>query len=115
MQSNLNNGIALVFGSSGGIGNSIYKLLKNNYTYSKVYGFNRNSNPEMDLNNEKYLKSLADNFKTKNLRIKLLINTIGFLHSEKYLPEKKYQDISQEYLMWSLLAFSIAAQSKELY
>ena len=99
MKANTSKGIAVIFGSSGGIGNSIYNLLKNSNKYSKVYGFSRKSNPDMDINSEKYLNSLAENFLTKNFKIKLLINTIVYNH--KYLPEKKYQDISLDYLIKS--------------
>ena len=88
--------IAIVFGASGSIGSSIcYQLQSKNF---KVYGFSRNDNPTLDILNEHYLKDIANTFINQNIRIKLFINTIGFLHDEKYSPEKKIQDINFEYM-----------------
>ena len=88
--------IAIVFGVSGSIGSNIYTQLQNkNY---KVYGFSRNNNLKLDILNEKYLKGLANTFVEKNIKIKLFINTIGFLHNDQFSPEKKFQDINFEYM-----------------
>jgi short-subunit dehydrogenase len=97
MQESNNLSNAIVFGSSGGIGNSIYNQLKNSNNYN-VFGFSRKSSPKLDFANEKYLKSLSTKFINKNIQIKLLINTIGFLHDGRHTPEKKSQDISLEYM-----------------
>ena len=90
--------IALVFGNTGGIGKSIYTKLINSNRYEKVYGFNRNSDPSIDITNEKSLQSIANKFSEQNIKIKLLINAVGYLHDKNYLPEKKFQDISSEYM-----------------
>ena len=88
--------IAIVFGASGGLGSNIsYQLQNKNF---KVYEFSRNSNPKLDILSEKYLKDVANTFIEKNIKIKLFINAIGFLHNEKYSPEKKIQDINFEYM-----------------
>ena len=86
--------IALVFGVSGGIGNSIYSQLENKNF--KVYGFCRNTNN--NIISEQYLKNLSYEFMKQNLKIKIFINTIGFLHDDNYFPEKKLQDINPEYM-----------------
>ena len=86
--------IALVFGVSGGIGNSIYNQLENKNF--KVYGFSRNTNNNVI--SEQYLKELSYEFMKQNLKIKIFINTIGFLHDDNYFPEKKLQDINPEYM-----------------
>ncbi len=88
--------IAIVFGVSGSIGGNIYSQLENkNY---KVFGFSRNKNPKSDILNEQYLKDLANTFIEKNIKIKLFINSIGFLHNDEFSPEKKFQDINFEYM-----------------
>ncbi len=92
-----NKKAALVFGVSGGIGSSIYSnLKKKNF---EVYGFSRTTEPNNNnIISEKYLKDLSNKFIEQNIKIKIFINTIGFLHDNYNSPEKKLQDINQEYM-----------------
>ena len=92
------NGIAVVFGNSGGIGQCIFNQLKQRKDFSAVYGFSRSSNPSINLTDQKSFASIANDFSKKGLKIKLLINAIGFLHNEIYLPEKRYQDINTDHM-----------------
>ena len=88
--------IALVFGISGGIGSNIYNHLKRKKF--KVYGFSRTKELNSDIISENYLKALSQKFTEQNIKIKIFINAIGFLHDNYYSPEKKLQDINQEYM-----------------
>ena len=88
--------IAIVFGASGSIGGNITLQLQNKNF--KVYDFSRNNNPTVDILNENYLKDISNTFIKQNIKIKLFINAIGFLHDEKYSPEKKIQDINFKYM-----------------
>ena len=88
--------IAIVFGASGSIGSNITLQLQNKNF--KVYDFSRNNNPTVDILNENYLKDISNTFIKQNIKIKLFINAIGFLHDEKYSPEKKIQDINFKYM-----------------
>ena len=87
---------ALVFGVSGGIGSNIYSNLKRKKF--EVYGFSRTTEPNYNIISEKYLKDLSLKFIEQNIKIKIFINAIGFLHNNYYSPEKKLQDINQEYM-----------------
>ena len=87
---------ALVFGVSGGIGSSIYSHLKRKKF--KVYGFSRTSERNNNIISEKYFKDLSHKFTEQNIKIKILINAIGFLHDNYYSPEKKHQDINIDYM-----------------
>ena len=86
---------ALVFGVSGGIGSNIYSNLKRKKF--EVYGFSRTTESN-NIISEKYLKDLSLKFIEQNIKIKIFINAIGFLHDKYYSPEKKLQDINQEYM-----------------
>ena len=86
---------ALVFGVSGGIGSNIYINLKRKKI--EVYGFSRTTEHN-NIISEKYLKDLSLKFIEQNIKIKIFINAIGFLHDKYYSPEKKLQDINQEYM-----------------
>ena len=87
---------ALVFGVSGGIGSNIYSNLKRKKF--EVYGFSRTTEPNNNIISEKYLKDLSLKFIEQNIKIKIFINAIGFLHNNFFSPEKKLQDINQEYM-----------------
>ena len=87
--------IAIVFGVSGGIGSNIYSHLKRKKL--KVYGFSRTTDHN-DIISEKYLKDLSHKFIEQNIKIKIFINAIGFLHDNYYSPEKKLQDINLDYM-----------------
>ena len=91
-----NKKAALVFGISGGIGSNIYSNLKRKKF--EVYGFSRTTEPNNNIISEKYLKDLSLKFIEQNIKIKIFINAIGFLHDNYYSPEKKLQDINQEYM-----------------
>ena len=92
-----NKKVALIFGSSGGIGSCIYSSLKRKNF--KVYGFSRTTVPNnTSIISEKYLKELSDKFIKENIKITIFINAIGFLHDNNYSPEKKLQDINLEYM-----------------
>ena len=91
-----NKKVALVFGVSGGIGSNIYSNLKRKKF--EVYGFSRTTEPDSNIISEKYLKDLSHKFIEQNIKIKIFINAIGFLHNNYYSPEKKLQDINQEYM-----------------
>ena len=88
---------ALVFGVSGGIGSNIYsKLKRKNF---EVYGFSRTTEPNnTNIISEKYLKDLSHKFKEENIKIKIFINSIGYLHDDYYSPEKRLQDINLDYM-----------------
>ena len=87
--------IALVFGVSGGIGSNIYSNLKRRNF--KVYGISR-TNEHDNIISEKYLKDLSFKFMEQNIKIKIFINAIGFLHDDYHSPEKKLQDIRHDYM-----------------
>ena len=88
--------VALVFGVSGGIGSNIYSHLKRKKFH--VYGFSRTKEQNNNIISEKYLKDLSLKFIEQNIKIKIFINAIGFLHNNYYAPEKKLQDINLDYM-----------------
>jgi len=92
-----NKKVALVFGVSGGIGSNIYsKLKRKNF---EVYGFSRTTEPNnTNIISEKYLKDLSHKFKEENIKIKIFVNAIGYLHDDYYSPEKRLQDINLDYM-----------------
>ena len=103
------NSTAIVIGSNGGIGGSVFKRLKNIEQYDQVLGFNRNSKLKVDITNVQDLQNLRDQILKKNLSVKILFNAVGFLHDNNYFPEKKVENINIDYMKKSFLINSIGS------
>ena len=100
---------AIVIGSNGGIGSSVFNELKRSNQYDQVLGFHRNSKLKVDITNEEDLKKLRDEILKKNLNVKILFNAVGFLHDNNYFPEKKVENINIDYMKKSFLINSIGS------
>lgn len=88
---------ALVIGSSGTIGSAFVDLLKNNPSCSRVVGIHRQSEHPLDYQNPVSIKSCANGLAAAG-PFQLIINTIGVLHSQDWMPEKKLDDLDAEQL-----------------
>jgi NAD(P)-dependent dehydrogenase (short-subunit alcohol dehydrogenase family) len=92
-----------VIGGSGGIGNSLLRLLAIQNDVQKVYCFSRSTvqtfNPKIechtiDITDEKSVIDTA--FKVKDNNLDAIIIVTGILHSDLVSPEKNLKDISLE-------------------
>tara|TARA_E500000178_G_scaffold339590_1_gene381238 strand:- start:1092 stop:1796 length:705 start_codon:yes stop_codon:yes gene_type:complete len=106
---NNDKNIAVVIGSKGGIGRSIYDLLLDKRKYDKVLGFHRNSNPAIDISKEESIKNVVNFLIENSYRIKLFINAVGYLHDDIFSPEKKIDDINEEYIKKSFAINAISS------
>ena len=88
---------ALVIGSSGTIGSAFVDLLKNNPSCSGVVGIHRQSEHPLDYQNSVSIESCANALAAAG-PFQLIINTIGVLHSQDWMPEKKLDDLDAEQL-----------------
>ncbi len=88
---------ALVIGSSGTIGGAFVELLKNTPSCSEVIGIHRQSEYRIDYQNLDSIESCATALTHKG-PFHLIINTIGVLHSNNWMPEKRLDDINAEQL-----------------
>lgn len=89
---------ALIIGSSGTIGSHFLKLLENHPSCTKVVGIHRRSDFAIDYHRPSSIEESANSL-TEHGPFQLIINTIGALHSEHWMPEKKLDDINQDQLM----------------
>lgn len=97
------DGIAVVFGASGGIGSALALALNDAGHFNAVLEFSRQTIPAVDMLDE---ASLEEAVKTAALtgEIRLAIDATGFLHSADQKPEKTWRDLDAHGLMH---AFSI--------
>lgn len=89
---------ALVIGSSGAIGQSFLELLSNHASCQEVIGIHRLSTISIN-----YLEPSSIELAAKALisegPFQLIINTIGALHTNQFMPEKKLDDLDPVYMM----------------
>jgi NAD(P)-dependent dehydrogenase (short-subunit alcohol dehydrogenase family) len=88
---------ALVIGSSGTIGSAFIELLEANPSCSAVCGIHRNSPIPIDYQDLNTIEVAATALANAG-PFQLIINTIGILHSEYWMPEKKLDDLNAEQL-----------------
>ena len=88
---------ALIIGSSGTIGSAFMELLKNNPLCSDAVGIHRHSEPPIDYQNLDSIASCATALSAE-APFQLIINTIGILHTNNWMPEKRLDDLNAEQL-----------------
>lgn len=85
-------GVAVVFGASGGIGSALVEALHASGSFRHVVGFSRRSSPSIELLDEASLERAAA-FAAARGEIRLVIDATGFLHDEKQMPEKSWRQL----------------------
>lgn len=84
---------ALVIGSSGTIGSAFLELLSNNPACSVVVGLHRHSPISISYEDLDSIELAAQALSTQE-PFHLILNTIGILHSEHWMPEKRLNDLN---------------------
>ena len=81
--------IAIVIGSSGGIGEAVVNELLNSAKYDQIIEFCR---PQIDLQDESTIQKAAEIVPQKP--VTLIINATGYLHDFENKPEKSLRELS---------------------
>ncbi len=102
--SKLSGNVAVIIGSSGGIGEAITNKLSDLKCYKKIYTFNRSKiessiqyteNFFLDFNDEASIIEASNLFVTRKEKIDLLFICTGILHEPgKIKPEKSWKEIN---------------------
>ncbi|WP_299481764.1 SDR family oxidoreductase [uncultured Roseibium sp.] len=85
--------IAVVIGSTGGIGSALQDALKSSGQYDEVVGFSRSSIPTLDLLVETSIEECATRIKTLHGHVRLVFDATGALVLEGARPEKSLKDL----------------------
>ena len=88
----LKDGIAVIFGSSGGIGGSLVAALSSIGNSRQVTGFSRKTIPQIDLLDEASLERAAT-YAAEMGALRLVIDATGFLHDDRQGPEKSWRQL----------------------
>ena len=86
-------GIAIVIGSSGGIGSALLGRLSSQPRFSAVLGLGRGSSPPLDLTDEESIAGAARHVAGLAGDVRLIIDSSGILHGDRLSPEKSWRDL----------------------
>ncbi len=91
------DGIALIFGSSGGIGSALLSSLDEINHFRSASGFSRKTAVPIDLTDEASLKQAVETAAAEG-DIRLVIDATGFLHDTDQGPEKSWRELDADRL-----------------
>lgn len=86
-------GIAIVIGSSGGIGSALLGHLSAQPRFNAVLGLGRRSSPPLDLTDEASIAGAARHVAGLGGDVRLIIDASGILHGDGLSPEKSWRDL----------------------
>lgn len=91
-------GLAVVIGSSGGIGAAVAERLERSGVFSGVIGLSRASNPGIDLLDEQSIIRAVDAVRARQADLRLVFDATGFLHGGGHMPEKSLASLTPEHM-----------------
>ena len=97
--SKIESNTAIIVGSGGGIGKALKNELVSSDLFKQVICFSKSNDLLLDITNKNEIEKVTNELKKNEIKVNLLINTVGFLHNESFFPEKKISDIDTNYLL----------------
>ena len=91
------DGVAVIFGASGGIGGAMAEALSSSGSFAHVAGFGRKTSPPIDLMDEASLERAAAIACEKG-ELRLVIDATGFLSDARQGPEKSWRELDADNL-----------------
>lgn len=92
------DGLAVVIGSTGGIGAAVIDALRESGGFAEIVGFSRGSQPGLDLLDEQSIVLAADSIKARKSELRLVFDATGFLHGDGLSPEKALSAVTPDHL-----------------
>ncbi len=90
-------GLALVIGSTGGIGAALVLQLESDATFARVLGLSRASEPTLDLLDEASIAQAAQHIAALMLEsildLRLVVDATGTLSANGHAPEKSWRQL----------------------
>jgi NAD(P)-dependent dehydrogenase (short-subunit alcohol dehydrogenase family) len=90
-------GLALVIGSTGGIGTALLAQLESDRTFAQVCGLSRASQPPLDLLDQASIAQAAKHVSglmvTSGLDLRLVVDATGTLFGDGHSPEKSWRQL----------------------
>ncbi len=96
-----NNSLAIVIGSTGGIGAAVLEQLQADSQFTHVVALSRATVPALDLMDEASIAEAARRISALGLPIRLLIDATGILSGTDYQPEKSLGQLDAAHMAHS--------------
>ena len=112
--------LALIIGSSGGLGAALLAQLEGDAKYAQVIDLSRSTQVSINYDDEtsiaKAAQHIADLCAELNLELRLLVVATGFLHGDQGQPERSFTNLcSGQVISDSLIDFfDVDSRSKAL-
>ena len=100
-------GLAVVIGSTGGIGEALVQALKASGSFAEVKGFSRGSEPDIDLLDEQTIMRVAQDLSRTGHDVRLVFDATGFLHGCGFKPEKTLAALDPDHMAHSFAVNAI--------
>jgi len=94
----LREGTAVVIGATGGIGRALLTGIETSGHVGQAIGLSRQSQPAIDITDEKSIESAAHLIANMGPPLRLVIIATGMLHDATMKPERSLRDLSPEQL-----------------
>lgn len=91
-------GVAVVIGAGGGIGAAVLAQLRASDRYVRVIGLGRFTAPPIELTDEGSIEAAAAWIGETGLPPRLIFDASGFLHDERFTPERRLQQLDPAHL-----------------
>ncbi len=88
--------VAVVVGSTGGIGAALVAALRDGGGFAEVIGLGRTTSPAIDLLDEASIAAAAASLAGREVR--LVIDATGFLHDARFSPERSWRQLDPAHM-----------------
>lgn len=92
------DGLAVVCGATGGIGQAFAAHLRASSRFAGVIALARSTSPELDFDRPDSIAECADFISSLGGEVRLIIDATGYLHDETFQPEKSLRQIDPDYM-----------------
>ena len=92
------DGLAVVVGASGGIGQALFDQLSADPRYARTLALSRSTTPPLDLQDESGIRAAAEHIATLGIPLRLVMVATGFLHGGGFEPEKALKQLAADHM-----------------
>ncbi|MEQ9642056.1 MAG: SDR family NAD(P)-dependent oxidoreductase [Alphaproteobacteria bacterium] len=98
LQLELDDGLAVIAGASGGIGAALVRALHGGGYADRTIALSRAGPDPCDVTVEAHIAAAAGRIAARGAPVRLVIDATGFLHDDRFAPEKSWTQLDPDHL-----------------